>query len=1091
MSDFSDGTLGQGWGRPQLTLDLAAPESGEEVELSLDSFVYVRGMGYGKVHEVAGDRIDVEFFRSTGSDGRFVKSYPSALVRPKLPPAGQSCRVHRDGRWRAARIAYVGDGAAQVNLGEGGLIDVPLRDVFVRCVGALPDPLGSIADGVIEHPAQALARAGWMHLQYRLRGAVRGLDGLASSRVELHPHQIEIVSRVLRDPVQRYLLADEVGLGKTIEAGIVLRQHLIDDLSARATLIVPEPLASQWTSELRTKFAVGELGPERVQIWTHDPATWEGSPGSLLIVDEAHHLSTPEDRAGVGRDSYERLRELAKAADRLLLLSATPLLHNEVAFLGMLHLIDSALYPLEDLEGFKRRVDEKRDFALRFQAFAPGSEDFVLEEHAEAFKAQFPDDGILGPLLDDVLARIDAGSASGPEFDALVSTARVHLGETYRLHRRVLRTRRGSALAASFPVRGRSGPVALELPQSPPEDVDVWTRDWLTTFSARLAGGRLSLPDRTVLLGLLERVTTHPDILVGFIDSWISGSPAPIAELTETEAAALATSRPTDRECDELHALRSLLVAMESERPWAEAVAEAIVALEGRLVVFCGFTLAARAVGGALVQQLGTDVALFAHGEQLDDEFQRFARGNARILVGDALVEEGRNIQFAERLVHVQLPWSPNRLEQRIGRADRFGRGGPVPQHVLGGGLLDDWVRLLDRGFGVFAESIATLQHVLEGSVAEAVDLVIAEGPGAWPAFSDGLRDHLEVERRDIQQLENLESIEAESRFAKSIHVDLTEVESDEDRLRSDIEAWLCGNPAKGAGGLGFESQPERGRPPSRRYRTSPNGPVPEQALAAVFRPFLGKAATAHRAEVLEYPHSSFFRPGDGFFEAIRHFTDGDDLGQTFAMWRRASSDDPEFVASMHVRLEASADAAMPHLRDHGLDIAESTVQRLLDGLLRPSSHQAHLMLDGSPPPGQLMPKIEQRFNVKADEAIAPRYLTRLEHQLDIDWREAWRSIGTSGLEFVGEAAALSHRREEALVALDSSFDDLRRKLELRRRAERDVRRRDRLGRELEQSVVLEHAMSEAIEGAEPCVEAVGLLVLCLWRPEELWPDDV
>src|SRR5947209_2275548 len=81
----------------------------------------------------------------------------------------------------------------------------------------------------------------------RQRAASRGMSGLLSSRIELHSHQVEVIRRVLEDPVQRYLLADEVGLGKTIEAGAILRQYLIDDPSGQALVIVPPLLAQQWS----------------------------------------------------------------------------------------------------------------------------------------------------------------------------------------------------------------------------------------------------------------------------------------------------------------------------------------------------------------------------------------------------------------------------------------------------------------------------------------------------------------------------------------------------------------------------------------------------------------------------------------------------------------------------------------------------------------------------------------------------------------------------------------------------------------------------------------------------------------------------
>ena len=86
------------------------------------------------------------------------------------------------------------------------------------------------------------------------RAASMGMSAMPSSAVELEAHQIEVVRRILQDPVQRYLLADEVGLGKTIEAGVLIRQVILDAAEdALVLVIVPGPLVPQWRSELETK----------------------------------------------------------------------------------------------------------------------------------------------------------------------------------------------------------------------------------------------------------------------------------------------------------------------------------------------------------------------------------------------------------------------------------------------------------------------------------------------------------------------------------------------------------------------------------------------------------------------------------------------------------------------------------------------------------------------------------------------------------------------------------------------------------------------------------------------------------------------
>ena len=197
------------------------------------------------------------------------------------------------------------------------------------------------------------------------RAAFGGLTGLASAAVELLEHQVTVIRRVLADPTERYLLADEVGLGKTIEAGILIRQHTIDHPNdAKVLVIVPEHLLSQWKDELQNKFF---LSRSRVELVT-EAALLTGELAStdrtMLVVDEAHRTA---QRAFSGdpreRHAYEELRSLSRSTPRLLLLSGTPVLHQEDGFLAMLHLLDPDAYPLDDRDAFRQRVSERQSVA--------------------------------------------------------------------------------------------------------------------------------------------------------------------------------------------------------------------------------------------------------------------------------------------------------------------------------------------------------------------------------------------------------------------------------------------------------------------------------------------------------------------------------------------------------------------------------------------------------------------------------------------------------------------------------------------------------------------------------------------------------
>ena len=163
------------------------------------------------------------------------------------------------------------------------------------------------------------------------------MHGVISSVIDLYDYQIEVARRVLEDTKQRYLLADEVGLGKTIEAGSTIRQYILDHPEGHVVVITPPLLRRQWVSELRQKFLIDDFDRAVVSVLAHDkPESWlEGardglgrfsrhSKAGLVAVDEAHHLAAwrvPVVMPGTGTSV---LAGLTAAVPTLLLLSANP-----------------------------------------------------------------------------------------------------------------------------------------------------------------------------------------------------------------------------------------------------------------------------------------------------------------------------------------------------------------------------------------------------------------------------------------------------------------------------------------------------------------------------------------------------------------------------------------------------------------------------------------------------------------------------------------------------------------------------------------------------------------------------------------------
>src|SRR5262249_47544116 len=165
----------------------------------------------------------------------------------------------------------------------------------VRWNRPLTDPVSAVANGFCDSPEYYEARCAFLDQMVRQRSASRGFSAVLSAPFELYPHQLDTVARVLSDPVLRYLLADEVGLGKTIEAGLVLRQLFLDDTQATALVSVPAALVDQWGEELRNRLLLDDaIMARRLRLVSHEETADAGRlrEHTLIVVDEAHRLLT-------------------------------------------------------------------------------------------------------------------------------------------------------------------------------------------------------------------------------------------------------------------------------------------------------------------------------------------------------------------------------------------------------------------------------------------------------------------------------------------------------------------------------------------------------------------------------------------------------------------------------------------------------------------------------------------------------------------------------------------------------------------------------------------------------------------------------
>jgi ATP-dependent helicase HepA len=351
---------------------------------------------------------------------------------------GVVVQVADEGRRLAVRFAGR-DGVTVVSGRDSALAAVP-RDTPIEDVRA-QGPLEAIAAGQVGAASAFRLRAQVARLEALRRAD--GLGALLSSRVHVLPHQVGAAGRILADRVPRFVLADEVGLGKTVEAGLVFAGLRQIGLAARVLVIAPEHLTFQWLAELFHKFnalftlltdeRIAELGgPEAalarsslaivsLERLRGDPDLVDAAralPLDLVVVDEAHHL--------VDDALYGAVEPIARACFGLLLLTATPVRLDPREYFRLLGLVE--LVATASLDAFLARLTRQDRYAQAARALLGGG---GVGEALADLRALEPDDPVFARAADS------SGGADDRRREVLD-----HLADRYSLSARLIRNRR-------------------------------------------------------------------------------------------------------------------------------------------------------------------------------------------------------------------------------------------------------------------------------------------------------------------------------------------------------------------------------------------------------------------------------------------------------------------------------------------------------------------------------------------------------------------------------------------------------------------------------------------------------------------------
>ncbi len=861
--------------------------------------------GLGKVVSVNGSLATVEYFNSPIDDPIVVTLCTSSLRNVEVAP--QTRAYWFDKALRAWRVGRILDGQGDrlaVRFPNGDERLLPAVDLQIRWDKPIVDPAPFLAQFLCETPLFADARSGFVRSLMEQRGASLGMSALLSSAIELEAHQVEVVRRVLQDPVQRYLLADEVGLGKTIEAGVLIRQYVIDDPDDhRVLVLVPPSLVAQWTDELRRRFFLtvnASDGRVRV-ISTADLAAVETAlPGvGMLVLDEAHHLSA-------NQRLYKLLRQATAMVPRLLLLSATPVLRNERGFLEMLHLLDPLVYPLDDAEAFRRRIEHRQSLAEAVAALIPENV-LQLDAFLDSLVERFADD----PILVDRIAALRRVAAAlptedDPELLQALAEVRSHLSEIYRLDHRILRNRRG-AISGLTP--NRAGAVVVwygsAQTRNLAEAVERWRNEAAhVVYRQEQDSGAQGLA--RWFADIIDCILAEDH---SRFQKLLSAPPANAPPVDELRAASA-------RLMDDPTRLEALLEALS------------LCGSSIKCVVFCSSQTTADRVA-AFLQTTFDGTILRAATEDREEILSRFLeRPGCHVLVCDRADEEGLNLQGgAKAIIHYDLPMAPNRIEQRIGRLDRYGSGDSVRSYVLC--CSDDpyqqcWSKCLIEAVGAFSRSIASLQYLIDAEMQQVRSLLLTESHEAMSAMTARLGGDAGKVARELRRIDHQDALDALGKRPEDALDELFSVDGKWRDFQTKVDDWLvtCLNmshaPGPSVGRLppgdrvGRYALQRDGRHPTliplTRFVGTMLQSLDKEAPGSSFRRPLTYAYTARRQTALTRRCRNagvrLLRYGDILLDGLQTMTSLEDRGRCFAVWRRAGDYRPTGAADAYLRFD-------------------------------------------------------------------------------------------------------------------------------------------------------------------------------------------
>ncbi len=543
------------------------------------------------------------------------------------------------------------------------------------------------------------------------------LMGLSGGRVSLIPHQLYIAEEVGSRFAPRVLLADEVGLGKTIEAGLILHQQLVTGRAQRILIIVPESLMHQWLVEMLRRFNLhfSIFDHERCQeiknsgeqenpfsseqlvlvnldFVTNNPEWYEdliAEDWDLMVVDEAHHLNWHQDEPSI---EYLCIEQLAQTIPGVLLLTATPDQLGHESHFARLRLLDP-----DRFFDYQKFIEEESHYTEVADAANALVAKVALTKEQQSTLTELLKETDISQHL-EVINQVSDNEESAAKQEKSRAQVLTQLLDRHGTGRILFRNSRNTI--KGFPERELHS-TALALPEAYQDQMNEFLlSDSSENLKNSAQAKHIFTPE------IIHSLNSH--------ENWTDIDPR-------------------------VDYLIELLQTLKKEK----------------LLVICAHAQTAIDLESALRVKEGIRAAVFHEGLSIferDKAAAYFAQDedSAQCLLCSEIGSEGRNFQFAHHLVLFDLPKNPDLLEQRIGRLDRIGQTQTIRLHVpyfsdSAQGLLFNWYH---NALNAFEHTCITGRAVFDTFGEQLLDLSLTaqwQSTAAERLIDDSHNKHLTI----------------------------------------------------------------------------------------------------------------------------------------------------------------------------------------------------------------------------------------------------------------------------------------------------------------------------------------------------------